>query len=127
MSDERDPGLEVVDERNPALSALIQERDGWCKYGNCPFPQAAHYCWGRGTHTCFGPPTHQHWPKRSHGGRNVVAMLCLGLHDAIDNGFRFCGRRWANEVTRLSDLDVYRLRDRETGAVILSVPIHAAR
>jgi len=65
---------------------------------------------------CFGGGTSQHWPKRSHAGKAsvIVARLCWGLHDAIDNGFRYQGRRWANSVTD----GVYTITDRETGDVL---------
>jgi hypothetical protein len=37
---------------------------------------------------------HQHWPKRSQGGKVVVAFLCAYCHNRIDNG------DWGNQVFR---------------------------
>lgn len=72
---------------------------------------------------CFGPPTDQHWPKKGMGGNNpaakVVARICAGLHDAIDNGWKYQGRRWSNDVDERAGIRWFRLMDRETGEVLL--------
>ena len=72
---------------------------------------------------CWGPITQQHWPKKGMGGNNplskVVAWICLGLHDAIDNGWKYQGRRWSNDVDERAGTRWYRLMDRETGDVLL--------
>ena len=77
-------------------------------------------------HTCFGPPTSQHWPKKGMGGNNpdsrIVARIDLGLHDAIDNGWKYQGRRWSNDVDVRAGRRIFRLMDRETGEVLLEAP-----
>ena len=70
---------------------------------------------------CFGPGTSQHWPKKGMGGNNpksrIVQEICLGLHDAIDNGGKYQGRRWSNDVKD----GLFRIMDRTTGEVLLEV------
>ena len=68
-----------------------------CSTPGCPAPNDAawHIPWCRAIkgHKCFGEPTHQHFPKRGMGGHNpqskIVACLCAGMHDAVDNGFKY--------------------------------------
>jgi len=68
-----------------------------CSTPGCPAPKDAawHEPWCRRIkgHKCFGGPTHQHLPKRGMGGHNpnskIVACLCAGMHDAVDNGFKY--------------------------------------
>lgn len=68
-----------------------------CTVAGCPAPNDAawHSPWCRGIkgHRCFGELTHQHWPKKGMGGHNpasrIVACLCAGMHDAVDNGFKY--------------------------------------
>jgi hypothetical protein len=72
---------------------------------------------------CFGRVTPQHHPKKGMGGNNpksrVVAYLCIGIHDAIDNiSGKYQGRRWGNEVVN----GEYRIFDRDTREILLSVP-----
>lgn len=61
-------------------------------------------------HKCFGGATHQHVPKKGMGGNNpeskIVACICAGAHDRIDNG------DWGNEVLDVPDVGkVYRVHD----------------
>src|SRR3972149_1358324 len=68
-----------------------------CAHPECPAPDSMewHYCWAREIkgHKCFGGLTHQHFPKKGMGGNNpnskIVASLCAGIHDQIDNGTKF--------------------------------------
>jgi len=68
-----------------------------CSTPGCPAPNDAawHEPWCRAIkgHKCFGGATHQHWPKKGMGGHNpaarIVACLCAGMHDAVDNGFKY--------------------------------------
>ena len=54
---------------------------------------------------------HQHWPKRSQGGKTVVAVICSYCHDKIDNG------PWGNAVEN----GAYRIWDHR-GTTLLRVP-----
>jgi hypothetical protein len=67
---------------------LTRTRLDKCSTKGCPAPfdEEWHVPWCRGVHECFGGATHQHWPKRSQGGKEIVACLCAGMHDAVDNG-----------------------------------------
>jgi len=69
---------------------LTRVRLDRCSTKGCPAPfdEEWHRPWCRGLpeHECFGGATHQHWPKRSQGGKEIVACLCAGMHDAVDNG-----------------------------------------
>lgn len=71
-----------------------------CSTKGCPWPldEDIHRPW------CLSIPGvqhapdagHQHWPKRSQGGREIVAILCNWCHDRIDNG-----TSWGNAVAAL--------------------------
>ena len=67
-----------------------------CKVKDCEFSDEVHEqgAWCRGIPDVEHAPgyTHQHWPKRSQGGRKVVALLCSFCHDRIDNG------EWGNKT-----------------------------
>ena len=91
----------------------------------------SHECVARGIPEhpeCFGPVTAQHWPKRSQDGNpkyprsRVVGYLCWGLHDAIDSGFRYQGRRWKNDVVE----PMFRVMDRDTDEVLAETVALAA-
>jgi len=71
-----------------------------CSTPGCPAPYDPKYsewhrCWAQGIkgHKCFGGLSHCHLPKKGMGGYNpaskIVACLCQGLHDAVDNGFKY--------------------------------------
>ncbi len=68
-----------------------------CRVKDCPIPELPHLpvCQALAGHRCWGPPTHQHKPKKGMGGNNpaskIVSILCTGIHDAIDNGLRLEG------------------------------------
>ena len=75
-----------------------------CTVKGCPWPRDPdqHIPWcGHGV-----AGEHQHWPKRSQGGKRIVAFLCHDCHDQIDNG------SWGNAVvTTLEDgkkIEIYR-------------------
>ena len=100
-----------------------------CSTKDCPWPfdPDIHHCWARCEpwHECDGTASHQHHPRKGMGGNNpnskIVAILCLALHDAIDNGLRYQGRRWSNDVKG----GIFRLIDRTTGVILLEVPVVA--
>lgn len=76
-------------------------------------------------HTCFGGPTHQHIPKKGMGGHNpeseIVACLCAGAHDKIDNGL------WGNAVIDVPGVGkVYRIWDVRKKPPLLERIIEAA-
>lgn len=78
-------------------------------------------CWAYGLGKCWPATTiltGQHWPKRSQGGKRVVARLCPGHHDAIDNGFKYHGRRLGNRV----DGENYVIFDRRTKEELVCRP-----
>ena len=84
-----------------------------CSTKGCPWPkQVPHIPWCQGVpgHKCFGGPTHCHWPKLQIGGgrrkeSRIVAILCAGPHDLVDNGFKY-----GNAVsTDAEGREVYRL------------------
>ena len=69
-----------------------------CRTKQCPFTPDEHEEW---MELCsrapehghrHDQPSHQHWPKRSQGGKEIVAILCWPMHDRIDNG------DWSNDV-----------------------------
>ena len=68
-----------------------------CSTKGCPWPREfPHIPWCREIpgHQCFGGPTHCHWPKLGMGGgrrkeSRIVAILCAGLHDSVDNGTKY--------------------------------------
>lgn len=71
-----------------------------CSTPGCPAAYEPEYsewhrCWAQGIrgHRCFGGLTHCHLPKKGMGGHNsaskIVACLCAGMHDAVDNGFKY--------------------------------------
>jgi len=71
---------------------------GLCTVDGCPFPDDegewhTPWCQAIKGHRCFGEATHQHWPKKGMGGHNpeskIVACLCAGMHDAVDNGVKY--------------------------------------
>lgn len=49
--------------------------------------------------------SHQHHPKRSQGGKTIVAILCAYCHDRIDN------RDWGNAVKEINGKRVYMIWD----------------
>jgi len=73
------------------------EHEPICRTPGCPWPSDPdmHIPWCQAIkgHRCFGGPTHQHWPKKGMGGHNpdskIVACLCAGMHDAVDNGVKY--------------------------------------
>ncbi len=73
-----------------------------CTVKGCPAPKDPdwHIPWCQDIpgHECFGGATHQHVPKRSQGGKKIVACLCAGAHDRIDNG-----TDWGNAVVPKED------------------------
>ncbi|KKL47884.1 hypothetical protein LCGC14_2331060 [marine sediment metagenome] len=63
-----------------------------CRTKGCPFTPDQHDEW---MELCsrapehghrHDQPSHQHWPKRSQGGKEIVAVLCWPFHDRVDNG-----------------------------------------
>ena len=82
-----------------------------CTVKGCPAPNDPNWhipwCQDILDHECFGGATHQHVPKRSQGGKKIVACLCAGAHDTVDNGYK-----WGNAVTKNAQgAEVYRLWD----------------
>jgi hypothetical protein len=75
-----------------------------CKTKGCPFTPDEHDEWMQRCALAGGhdhrndEPSHQHLPKRSQGGKNIVAILCWPLHSAIDNG-----ATWENRVIAFDD------------------------
>ena len=57
------------------------------------------------------------------GGNNpkskIVAILDVSLHSAIDNGFKYQGRRLRDRV----EGGTYYIEVRETGEILLEVPV----
>mgnify|MGYP001561316687 CR=1 FL=1 len=78
-----------------------------CRTPGCPAPSSPdwHIPWCQDIpgHKCFGAATHQHAPKRSQGGKAIVACLCAGAHDRIDNGPGV----WGNAVRVLAEGRTY--------------------
>ena len=74
-----------------------------------------HVCWLCGKDRI----THQHWPKRSQGGKGIVAILCQEHHMMIDNEARL----WNYVVSGVYVLhDVERVlvrRDVKTGESLM--------
>ena len=65
-----------------------------CQVKGCPAPSDPDWhtpwCQAIKGHRCFGEATHQHWPKKSLSGESkIVACLCAGMHDAVDNGIKY--------------------------------------
>ena len=91
-------------------------REGLCSVPRCPAPSSPEwhvpFCQAIEGHECFGGATHQHWPKRSQGGKENVACLCAGAHDRIDNG------DWGNAVLELIDWRMYRIWDRNNETLL---------
>ena len=56
---------------------------------------------------------HQHWPKRSQGGKTVVAVICSYCHQRIDNG------PWGNAV----EDGVYRIWDHRGTTLLRAVRV----
>ncbi|KKK95244.1 hypothetical protein LCGC14_2674740, partial [marine sediment metagenome] len=85
-----------------------------CTVKGCPAPKDPdwHKPWcGHGV-----AGEHQHWPKRSQGGKRIVAFLCHDCHDRIDNG------DWGNSVvTTMEDgkqIEIYRAWDLHNETII---------
>lgn len=78
------------------MSTVTRTKLDVCTTKDCPWrdDEDMHIPWCRGIegvqHT--GIATHQHWPKRSQGGKEIVAILCSYCHDRIDNF------DWGNKV-----------------------------
>lgn len=87
-----------------------------CPYDGCIVAVEDHDCFAKDIagHKCFGDLTHQHVPKRSQGGKVAVATLCAGVHDAIDNGIEYQGRRLANDIKESQLGGFYRIYDRDS-------------
>lgn len=80
-----------------------------CRERACPWPfdEEIHVPWCLGIegtqHT--REAQHQHHPKRSQGGKTIVAILCAYCHDRIDNG------PWGNAVKEINGKRVYMIWD----------------
>lgn len=94
-----------------------------CRNRECPWRDSEEthrpWCQGAQDHRCFGGATHQHLPKRGAGGHNpksrIVAILCAGLHDAVDNGTKY-----KNAVqTDFQGREVYCLWEKDSGKVLV--------
>ena len=91
-----------------------------CTVKGCPAPKDPDWhkpwCQDIPDHECFGGATHQHVPKRSQGGKRIVACLCAGAHDRIDNF------DWGNDVvTTFEDgkqIETYRAWDLHNNTLI---------
>lgn len=97
-----------------------------CWERDCAIPLDEHACFAEGVeHACYGRLTHQHIPRRSRGGHEVVAILDWPVHDACDNGIRiyFAGkkRRIQNDVVEcaVEGTRHYRIYDRDTKETLL--------
>lgn len=86
-----------------------------CPNADCSLSEEDHgYCAANNITDCWGDLQHQHWPKRSQGGKTIVSLLCAGHHDCIDNGTQYEGARLANDVRD----GVYHIYDRDTEEVL---------
>lgn len=93
-----------------------------CWNKDCSLTEEEHErCWAQGVsgHVCNGRLTHQHKPRKGMGGKNpnskIRAILCMGFHLAIDNGYAYQGRRYKDEYKD----GVYRISLRSSGEVLL--------
>lgn len=91
-----------------------------CTVKGCPDPRNEtdfHTPWCKGVHECFGEATHQHWPKIGMGGNNpkskIVACLCAGMHDAVDNS-----PKYGNAVMEINGQRVYRIWDQHNATIL---------
>lgn len=89
-------------------------RTAACTAKGCPAPRDPDWHVPFCGHGMAGE--HQHWPKRSQGGKRIVAFLCHDCHDQIDNG------SWGNAVvTTLEDgkqIEIYRAWDLHNETII---------
>ena len=89
---------------------MTERHEPLCKVKGCPAPNDPgwHIPWcGHGLEG-----HHQHWPKRSQGGTEIVSFICPGCHDHIDNG------HWGNAVLKLPDgTRLYRVWDQNNRTV----------
>lgn len=81
-----------------------------CRERACPWPfdedfHRIPWCRYIKGHECFGGVEHQHWPKRSQGGKEIVSLLCSGAHQLIDSG------PWGNAVKEVNGKRVYMIWD----------------
>ena len=100
-----------------------------CGYAECFVPDSRHNeCAAAGlTPTCWGRLEHQHAIRRSQGGKRCDVMLCSAHHSQIDSGHRYEGLRLSNRISHW-DGDSgprwkYVIEDRDTGEVLLEIPI----
>ena len=96
-----------------------------CSTADCQLPEELHgFCWAKEIdHNCFGALWHQHWPKRSAGGKEIVAILCAGITDCIDNGQTqiIAGNkmRLQNDVKIIDGKRYFRIWERGKGVALL--------
>lgn len=105
---------------------------------HCAAESLEHVCQWLGNVDRFPHLTHQHYPKRSAGGKEIVAMLCWPVHDACDNGVTvvLAGQKrrikndvaevWSWKATEKHMVRVYRILDRDTHEVLVRVPVAPA-
>jgi hypothetical protein len=88
-----------------------------CTTKDCSFDEQTHIdgAWCRGIEgvTHSEGYTEQHWPKRSQGGKEIVALLCAYCHSEVDNGFR-----WGNAVIEVNGSRYYRMWDLNNNTLI---------
>ena len=105
-----------------------------CSVKGCPWPYdlEKHVCWARGQtwHSCDGTADHQHEPRRSKGKvSRISAILCRTLHRAIDAHEKHNGRFLKNYLgTEWGEnkYQVYCIADKDSGEILLTVPIEAS-
>ena len=80
-------------------------REPLCKVADCPYPndEAWHRCHIPGCGKEAGD--HQHVPKRSQGGKEIVAFLCRRHHEWIDAG------NWGNKIISVGKQRFYYVFD----------------
>lgn len=85
-----------------------------CGVKGCPFPNSATWHVPHCGHGLGGQ--HHHWPKRSQGGKEIVAFLCPDCHFKVDNWL------WKDAVVETDGRRLYRLWD-EHGKLVLERPV----
>jgi len=89
---------------------MAERHEALCHVKGCPAPNDPdwHIPWcGHGL-----DGHHQHWPKKSQGGTEIVSFICPKCHDQIDNG------HWGNKVLDMPDgRRVYRVWDQNNKTI----------
>ena len=83
-------GGPVRDDRQADMTTVRVSERFRCKTAGCPWSkdEEIHVPWClhiEGVEHRRDQPWHQHWPKRSQGGKRIVAILCSYCSDRVDN------------------------------------------